>query len=99
MMFSFGIEGWATRGCHLAPHPMLMVTGRLPVFAQQFEIGLGVCAGRAYLGRFQGVGAIAAVQTVPFGGLLPLEDPVGLDIAGQLDIPLFVLGFGDGNAV
>ena len=58
---------------------------------------LGVCTSRAHGRCFRAFGQVATVSATPYHHLISLEHPVGFDVAGQLDIPLFMLFLGNGN--
>jgi hypothetical protein len=55
----------------------------LPVLAQELEVGLGAEAGEARLKSLRAFMKVAAVQTAPVDGLLPLEDAARLDVGRQ----------------
>ena len=51
-------------------------------------------AGRAHLGCRQTLMQVPAIAAAPDDTLLAPEDPVGFDVAGQLDVPFLMLLFG-----
>ena len=62
-------------------------------------MGLGMGAGRAHFRGGHAFMQVAAVAAAPDNALLSFEDPVGLDIAGQIHVPFFVLFLGDADVL